>query len=45
MNPKQIREEQIKAGIPWAYFDVASQNNLAGAGLIIHLNENQVLKD
>lgn len=43
-NPKQIRAEQIKAGVPWAYFDGASQNNLAGVVLIIHLNENQVLK-
>eukprot|EP00253_Pinus_taeda_P019083 PITA_19083 len=41
-NP-QIREEQIRPNIPWAYFDGASQNNTAGAGLVIHLNENHSL--
>eukprot|EP00253_Pinus_taeda_P032437 PITA_32437 len=43
-NPRQIREEQIKEGVPWAYFDRAPQNNKARAGMIIHLNENQTLK-
>eukprot|EP00253_Pinus_taeda_P027771 PITA_27771 len=35
----QNREEQIRPNIPWAYFDGASQNNSAGVGLVIHLNE------
>eukprot|EP00253_Pinus_taeda_P033361 PITA_33361 len=35
----QNREEKIRPNIPWAYFDGASQNNTAGAGLVIHLNE------
>eukprot|EP00253_Pinus_taeda_P004311 PITA_04311 len=43
-TPRQIREEQIKEGIPWAYFDGASQNNRAGAGMIIHVNANQSIK-
>lgn len=42
-RPRQIREEQIKEGIPSAFFDGASQNNKAGAVLIIHLNKNQTL--
>ena len=42
--PRQVREEQIKEGVPWAYFDEASQNNKAGAGLIIHINERHSLK-
>lgn len=42
--PKQVSEEQIKDDIPWAYFDGASQNNRTGAGLVIHINQNQCLK-
>lgn len=40
----QSREEQIRAGIPWAYFDGASHNNAAGVGIIIHLNKSHSLK-
>lgn len=43
-TPRQVREEQIKEGIPWEFFDGASQKNRAGAGLVINLNENQNLK-
>lgn len=43
-NPKKSKEEQINPGIPWASFDGASQNNSAGAGIIIHLNENHILR-
>ena len=43
-NTRQIREEQIREGIPWAYFDGASQNNTAGAGMIIHLSKTKSLK-
>eukprot|EP00253_Pinus_taeda_P016222 PITA_16222 len=39
----QSREEQIRSGLSWAYFDGASQNNSAGAGIIIHLNESHSL--
>lgn len=39
----QSREETIRAGVPWAYFDGASQINSAGAGIIIHLNESHSL--
>eukprot|EP00253_Pinus_taeda_P030057 PITA_30057 len=35
---------QIKEGIPWAFFDGASQKNQAGAGIIIHLNAKHSLK-
>lgn len=40
----QRREEQVRNGIPWAYFDGASQDNLAGAGIIIHLSTSHSLK-
>eukprot|EP00253_Pinus_taeda_P008941 PITA_08941 len=39
----QNREEQIRPHMPWAYFDGASQNNTAGAGLVIHLDEGHFL--
>eukprot|EP00253_Pinus_taeda_P015021 PITA_15021 len=39
----QNREEQIRPHMPWAYFDEASQNNTAGAGLVIHLDEGHYL--
>jgi len=43
--PRPVREEKINEGIPWAYFDGASdQNNKFGAGLVIHLNEHRNLK-
>eukprot|EP00253_Pinus_taeda_P016263 PITA_16263 len=42
-NKPQSREEPIRAGVPWAYFDGASQINSAGAGIIIHLNDSHSL--
>eukprot|EP00253_Pinus_taeda_P015506 PITA_15506 len=39
----QIREEHIRPNIPWAYFDGASQDNTAGAGLVIHINESHTI--
>eukprot|EP00253_Pinus_taeda_P036400 PITA_36400 len=42
-NKPQSKEEPIKAGVPWAYFDGASQINSAGAGIIIHLNDSHSL--
>eukprot|EP00253_Pinus_taeda_P035322 PITA_35322 len=45
-NRPQIQNKtvQIKDGIPWASFDEASQNNIAGAGIVIHINANHSLK-
>jgi len=43
-TPRQDKGKQIKEGIPWAYFDGASQNNRAGAGIVIHVNEISNLK-
>lgn len=40
----QIKAGNIKEGIPWAFFDGASQNNRAGAGMVIHVNANHILK-
>lgn len=37
-------EVHITEGIPWAYFDGASQNNRVGAGLVIYENSNHILK-
>eukprot|EP00253_Pinus_taeda_P015318 PITA_15318 len=34
----------IKDGSPWAFFDGASQDNKAGAGICIHINQEQSLK-
>eukprot|EP00253_Pinus_taeda_P028824 PITA_28824 len=42
--PRQIKEEQIKEGVPWAYFDGASQNNKARVGLINHITKRHSLK-
>eukprot|EP00253_Pinus_taeda_P023807 PITA_23807 len=42
--PRQIKEIQIKEGIPWAFFDGPSQNNKAGAGIVIHENPEQLIK-
>eukprot|EP00253_Pinus_taeda_P016010 PITA_16010 len=39
-----VPELQIAEGIPCAFFDGASQNNIAGAGLIIHLSPSHNLK-
>eukprot|EP00253_Pinus_taeda_P007952 PITA_07952 len=44
-SPQRIVPElQIAEGIPWAFFDGASQNNIAGAGFIIHLSPSHNLK-
>lgn len=44
-NPhKLIKPVTIQEGFPWAFFDGASQNNKAGAGLCIHLNHDHSLK-
>eukprot|EP00253_Pinus_taeda_P036521 PITA_36521 len=40
----QNKRVQIKDGIPWAFFDGACQNNIAGAGIFIHINANHSLK-
>lgn len=40
----QIKDVNIKEGIPWAFFDGASQNNRVGAGIVIHINANHTLK-
>eukprot|EP00253_Pinus_taeda_P030815 PITA_30815 len=42
--PRQNRVEQIQEGIPWAYFDGASQNNRASAGIVFHTNTHQTYK-
>eukprot|EP00253_Pinus_taeda_P035163 PITA_35163 len=42
--PRQNRVEQIQEGIPWAYFDGASQNNRVGAGIVFHTNTHQTYK-
>eukprot|EP00253_Pinus_taeda_P017420 PITA_17420 len=39
-----IPELQITKGIPWAFFYSASQNNIAGAGLVIFESSSHVLK-
>eukprot|EP00253_Pinus_taeda_P033161 PITA_33161 len=39
-----VPEMQITEGIPWAFFDGASQNNKAGAGLVINETPSHVLK-
>eukprot|EP00253_Pinus_taeda_P013898 PITA_13898 len=39
-----IPDLQITEGIPWAFFDGASQNNIAGAGLVIFESSSHVLK-
>lgn len=43
-SQRQDNEVQIKEGVPWAYFDGASQNNRAGARLVIHENAYHLLK-
>lgn len=50
LNQKRIllqdksKEIQLKEGIPWAFFDGAFQNNKAGAGIVIHENQDQRIK-
>lgn len=42
---REIKEEQIKGNIHWAYFDRASnQSNRCGEGMVIHLNAQRCLK-
>ena len=44
-TPRQVREEQIKEGITWAFFDGASnQRNICGERIVIHLNAQKCLK-
>lgn len=43
-EPRKVAEEQIKEGVPWAYFDGTSQENKAGAGIVINLNNTHTLK-
>lgn len=44
-RPQNINKTvQIKDGIPWAFFDGASQNNIADVGIVIHLNAQHSLK-
>jgi len=44
-SPQRIAPElQILEGVPWSFFDGASQNIIAGAGLIIHLSPSHSLK-
>lgn len=42
-HPPQ-RQVIIQEGLPWAYFDGASQNNRAGEGMCIHLKSDHLLK-
>eukprot|EP00253_Pinus_taeda_P008825 PITA_08825 len=35
---------EIKEGLSWAFFDGASQENKAGAGICIHLSQDHLLK-
>eukprot|EP00253_Pinus_taeda_P023539 PITA_23539 len=42
--PNRDKPVIIKEGIPWAFFDGASQNNKAGAGISIHLNSDHFFK-
>jgi len=43
-NSVTKKEERIKEGILWAYFDGAAQNNTAGVGIVIHINPSHSLK-
>lgn len=47
-DPKPLQSSSknviIQEGIPWAFFDGASQNNSAGAGLCIFINHEHSLK-
>lgn len=40
---RQSKIVQIREGIPWAFFDGAAQNNVAGSGIVIHLNSSHSL--
>lgn len=41
---KKQKPVSLMEGIPWAFFDGASQNNKAEAGICIHLNHDHILK-
>ncbi len=42
---RAIRQEYIRYSIPWAYFDEAFDiNGRCGAGLIIHLSKEKIVK-
>eukprot|EP00253_Pinus_taeda_P031398 PITA_31398 len=43
-SQRNVPKVQISEGIPWAFFDGASQNNKAGAGLVIHESPSFSLK-
>lgn len=43
-SQRTVPDFQIAEGIPWAFFDGASQNNKAGAGLVIHVSPSHSLK-
>jgi len=42
--PKRDKAFSIREGSPWAFYDGASQNNRAGAGMSIHLSAEHHLK-
>lgn len=44
LKPPKFKIIHIREGIPWAFFDGASQNNAAGAGIVIHLSASHSLK-
>eukprot|EP00253_Pinus_taeda_P001986 PITA_01986 len=46
VNSIPIRDKpfSIREGIPWAFYDGASQNNRVGAGMSIHLSAEHYLK-
>eukprot|EP00253_Pinus_taeda_P010417 PITA_10417 len=43
-KPTRDKHYTIREGIPWAFFDGASQNNRVGAGMSIHLSVDHYLK-
>eukprot|EP00253_Pinus_taeda_P014042 PITA_14042 len=42
--PNRDKPFTIREGIPWAFYDGASQNNRAGAGMSIHLSVEHYLR-
>eukprot|EP00253_Pinus_taeda_P002811 PITA_02811 len=43
-HKQKQKQTIIQEGIPWGFFDGASQNNRAGAGLCIHIDPDHSLK-
>eukprot|EP00253_Pinus_taeda_P030228 PITA_30228 len=43
-KPTRDKPFTIREGIPWAFYDRASQNNRAGTGMSIHLSADHYLK-